>query len=298
LPLSRWEKSGGEKPEEGKGRLLVQLLSAAVARWIGRGKIAHRWCDLTAQNVGRIWRQFLGVVGDRPVTEIRPEHVENFLILTGEQSLDWERYRRSYIRSFFLWALRAGLIRRDPTLDVIVPIRGSGQRPFRTLTLLEEAGLSRCLRTDLRRYMILQITTGLRRGTLYLAHWSWVSEDWTLEIPGWALKNRRPLRLPLSARAIQILGRRGKPEDPLLPGLPHKDALNRCLRTGARRAGIDPDNLTSHQLRKTWVERFKAVGGSREECQLIQGWSSANVMLDHYWPRVPLARAREIIEQI
>lgn len=238
------------------------------------------------------------MMGDRALARISPEDVEALFLDTRQRSPGWANYRRGIVQGFFNWAHHRGLLRENPAMDVWPYLADPSEPTFRTVTRDEELRICREAPTPLARYVTVAISTGLRRGTLYQSRWGWVSADWILVVPARAAKNRRPLRIPLNHRAIDAIGKRKADDAPLLPGLPGKGRLNWKIQKAARRAGVDPKNLTSHQFRRTWVERFRDAGGTREECQLIQGWQSANVLLTHYWPRVPEARARAIVEMI
>lgn len=256
------------------------------------------WCPKTAANARGIWRRYVDLLGDRELARISQEDVESLFLDTREKSPAWANYRRAIVRGFFSWAFRRGMATCDPTVDVWPYLPDPAEPTFRTVSRDEELSICRAAPTPLARYVTVAIATGLRRGTLYQSRWGWVSPDWMLIVPARAAKNRRPLRIPLNNRAIVALGARKADDSPLLPGLPGKGRLNWKIQKAARKAGVDPKDLTSHQFRRTWVERFRDAGGTREECQLIQGWQSANVLLTHYWPRVPESRARAIVELI
>lgn len=177
-------------------------------------------------------------------------------------------------------------------------MKGDSTRPYREVSRAEERKLCRALRPPEAKYVIVAIATGLRRGTIYAARWAWITEDGMIEVPPGAVKNKKALRIPLSARALKALGPRQPPEARLIVGLPKADNLNYRLRGGALAAGVDPCNLTTHQFRKTWTARMVEAGATREEVQRIQGWSSANVMLNHYYPPVAADRARELVERV
>lgn len=273
-------------------------LSSAVERWIGVREATGAWCQRTATGVRGVWRRYLQLLGDRDLRRVKATDVEDLFLDSRSRSPEWANWRRFAVVGLFSWALRHGMIRRDPTVDVWPRLPETGEPVFRTLSREEEHALCRRLCAALVRYVVVAIATGLRRGTMYALDWSMVTADWVLAIPAGALKNRRPIRIPLNRRAIEALGRR-RASGPLLPGLPDRSDINRLLQHAARRARLSSPHLVrTHQFRRTWVERFRDAGGTREECQLVQGWASSSVLLARYWPRVPEARAREILEQI
>lgn len=256
------------------------------------------WCPRTAANVRGIWKRYVGMLGNLSLREVKPSHIEILFFDTRHRSAGWANYRGKFVRGFFLWALRHGMVTRDPTIDIWPELPECSDPVFRTVSREEERKICGKAPRPLARYVVLAIATGLRRGTLYRLVWAWVTLDWILAIPAGALKNRRPIRIPLNKRAIEALGKRRDPESPLLPNLPRIDRINEKIRYWARQAGVSSKNLTTHQFRRTWVERFRDAGGTREECQLVQGWQSSNVLLERYWPRVTVDRARSILEKI
>jgi len=270
-------------------------LSVAVDRWLAFH--AGHWCEKSTKNARSIMARLLQSTGRGLLaTRLEDGHIQDFW-LTLKPGPGWAQYVGSYLASLCRWLQRRGVLRSDPSMAwprIAYDRRGA----FRTVSHEEEAQLLQVLSRAMRRYMVLAIGTGLRRGTIYSCIWGWVDSDWVLNIPASALKNRRALSLPLSAKVRAALGRRGSPDSPLISGLPHPDYANELLRNAAVLAGIDPKHLTTHQFRKTWVERCHEAGATREEVQLMQNWRTASVLLDAYWPRVATSRAREIFERI
>jgi integrase len=274
------------------------LLSVAVERWINLREATGEWSPDTARNGRYVWRRYSGMLGDRDLRKIDAGDIEDLFLDARALSPEWSNCRRAFVRGLFSWALRRGFIRRDPTVDTWPRLAETGETIFRTLSRTEERALCRQLWPAMVRYVVVAIATGLRRGTLYALDWSMVTADWILSIPAGVIKNRRAIRIPINRRAIRALGRR-REAGRLLPGLPTKSKLNLRLLHAAQRAGLSRvEDLTSHQMRRTWVERFRDAGGTAEECMLVQGWSSRNVLISRYWPRCPESRAREILERI
>ena len=270
-------------------------LSSAVDRWLAFQ--ADRWVEKTTSNRRMILdRLILLAGGGIPAKDLQDGHIQD-LWLAMQPGPGWARYVAGCLHGFCRWLQRRGILRVDPSMAwprVAYDPAGA----FRTVSREEEARLLAVLPLPLQRYVVLAIGTGLRRGTLYSAVWSWVDSSWILSVPASAMKQGHALQIPLSVRVQELLGERGNPEDPLIAGLPCRDDLNRHLQAAARRAGVDPEHLTSHQFRRTWVERARDAGASREEVQIMQGWASSSVLLTHYWPRVSAARSREIFERI
>ena len=270
-------------------------LSVAVERWLVFS--SGRWSAKTVLNVRSIMGRLMLTVGaDLLAADLEDGHIQD-LWVAMRPGPGWAHYVGAFLRGLCRWLQRRGILRVDPSM-AWPNVAHDPVGVFRTVTREEEERILPELSLPLRRYVVLGIGTGLRRGTIFASRWAWVDPTWTLNVPPAAMKNRRPLSLPLSARVREALGIRGAPEDPLIQGLPHPNDMNRRLRSAAVRAGMDPKNLSTHQLRKSWVERAHDTGATREEVQLMQGWASSSVLLDHYWPRVSAARSREIFERI
>lgn len=126
------------------------------------------------------------------------------------------------------------------------------------------------------------IATGLRWSNVALMEWERVSIPNKLcWIPGPAAKGRKPIAVPLSDAALEVLERVSE-VDPVFVftynGTPigsPKTAFNKAkVRAGLPR-------ITWHRLRHTWASWHAQAGTPMEVLQQLGGWASKD-MLDRY----------------
>lgn len=222
---------------------------------------------------------------------------------------------RKILRSFFAWAARHRLILSDPTFawprlkqvrqrtyhsigkDLEAQILAALVPPEGSAIIWERVKLE--VRVAVAKFLIVAIRMGLRRGIVFAARWEWVSHDWCLTVPAEFMKNREPLRLPMPAKVMEVLGERRGPMDTLIPDLPADPCtINRILKKVALKIGLDPRVLYPHQCRRTMVGRLLEEEVSDTYIQKLGQWYQAEVMRKHYTCGLPDKLARDILEKI
>ena len=168
------------------------------------------------------------------------------------------------------------------------------QREYVVLSPEDEETLVKCLDDDLLcRYVRFSIATGIRQGTVRRLTWGMV-EGQTLVIPPRLMKEREPLRMPLSRKAWAAL----RPGGLLLfPGLPSTTEIWRRVKRAAKIGGLR-SALSPHDFRRTWVARMRDAGASMADVMQLGGWRRPTSMLLHYFAQVPEERARRLLEAI
>jgi integrase len=140
--------------------------------------------------------------------------------------------------------------------------------------------------TSVREAIILAIDTGLRRDELFGLTWKQVDLRRGLIDTGTRTKNGRARKVPISARATQILTQLPRPLDGgfvlVNPATGTRYVqMNKGLKAAMRRAKID--DLQWHDLRRTagcrWLQRD---GKSMEEVSILLGHSSVLVTEQRY----------------
>lgn len=153
----------------------------------------------------------------------------------------------------------------------------------RALTPEEAKRLLDELPTHLRDMALFALLTGLRQANVLGLEWSKVDlERGHAWVASSASKNRRPISVPLSPDAIEILLRHvGKHPNRVFTykGKPITNANTRAWREALTRAGIE--DFRWHDLRHTWATWHRRAGTPTHELQRLGGWRTAS-MVERY----------------
>lgn len=249
----------------------------------------------SAETAGRMLDRWAEVWKDLAVGEITALHVEAYrqsrADCVGASALNREG---GELRRFFSFARGLGLAGGCPagTWDRQKEVVG---REYVVLTWKEEEALVAVLESDvLCRFVGLCVATGLRQGTIRRLTWEHVRGR-TLFVPGPLMKQKNPVEIPLSSKAWEAI--MPKRSIPLFPGLPSESVVRHTLKAAAPRAGISQD-LTIHDLRRTWVARMRDAGADMSDVMSLGGWKEPTAMLKHYFGQVPEKRARQFLEAV
>jgi len=146
------------------------------------------------------------------------------------------------------------------------------------------AALEQETNRDLHDFIVLALSTGQRRGNILGMLWSQVAEDFsTWTIPKTKTKNKTTHTVELTSAAVRVLTERRKtrkesnpfvfPSSASLSG--HLEELKRAWKLLLKRAGLftpdDPDRLTIHSLRHTFVSYMVMAGRSLEQAGAAVG---------------------------
>jgi integrase len=159
----------------------------------------------------------------------------------------------SHAREFWRWAMRQGLIDRNPA-DWLPKVR---QAKTQAVTI-REGDLDRLLThadEPMRRMLALGAMAGLRSEEIAAVKWSDIDRDngvlWVRE--GKGSKDRS---VPLSAG---LMGQLGEPGDgPIIGREASAKAVSMAIGRHLRANGVD---LTAHKLRARYATRFLAATG-------------------------------------
>ena len=154
-------------------------------------------------------------LGNRPVGEITTADVLEILTPIWHDKQVTARRVRQRIGAVMKWAVAMGLRPDNPTGDVLGQALGRQRvvvRHMRALPHAEVAGAIEAARTSAstlttRLAFEFLVLTACRSSEVRLASWDDINletAEWT--IPGERMKAQRPHRVPLSGRAMEILG--------------------------------------------------------------------------------------------
>ncbi len=273
--------------------LLISDVITSYINWqIGRG--------LSQGSIRNIKLAMRRLNSHKPLTEWAIEDVE-LVVMHGYSHLSSStlRQRRSIWRGFWDWCRRHEVLTFEKASlfrDLWeVPRSKKRMRLLIHLSLEEEDRLCSVSRKNMVRYIRLSIALGFRVRTMYALRWAWLDGD-VLRIPADAMKSREPLIYLCTARVLDLMGERGKPNDPIIE-TPSWGNIRRGLASAARRAGLSIP-IGPHTLRRTWCLRCREAGISREEARELQGWSDAAVLLNHYWPKQDIDEKRLLVSKM
>jgi len=117
---------------------------------------------------------------------------------------------------------------------------------------------------DIKDFVELALSTGLRRSNVLGMQWSWVDDQhWTVTVPRTSTKTGEPYVLPLAPRAVAVIQRRPKTSSPFLfPSATsesgHLEEPKRGFKELLERAKIT--DCTIHDLRRTCAS-YQSISG-------------------------------------
>jgi integrase len=215
---------------------------------------------------------------------------------------------RGYFILLFHWAAEMGYLQARFCYDFEVlwkhrHLEDADLRRERIhYTIEEENLLCNAAPKPIAKFIHIAIALGFRRSTIYAIRFDWLSQfdnptcPYILEVPGNFQKNKRHLFYPISQRVMGFIGPL-ESRGPLLSGLPHPRKLGGLLKDIAELVGLSRA-ISPHQFRRTWCYRAHMAGITRDQAQDLQGWSSSNVMLNHYWPHQSIEEKIAIVKQM
>lgn len=269
-------------------------LRDALERWL-RTRLPDV-SEAYGRDLRRYVRYWLKAWGEsRPVSDLSSLEVEDYQLQRAKNvaatRLNCERY---VLRQFCRWARGHGLTSAQPEAGWPAR-RGGTKKTPRALSPEEEERLCQASPPWLSRYIRWAVATGLRAGTTRQLRWRHL-EGGRLRAPAPTMKARRPLDVPLSRKAREAAGPPGNPDSPVFPDLPNPCTLYYHFKRAAHRAGLPPE-VTPHCLRATFVARLEAAGAPLSLTLQLGGWSSAGVVIRHYYARAGDADALRYLER-
>lgn len=282
----------------------------ALERW--KAFKAPSWCRGRRWMIEMFSTAWRAVLGGMELGRVRPLDVQRVYLArdNGRAATTLNDERRTF-KAFWSWAVDLELVDRSPVVPAAWPRKhGPRCRVYIWLTPEQEARLLEAFagRPRLRQYPAIvrfAIRTGLRAGELRALVWGWIvpgEGGWMLAIPGRFRKSRAPLTVPLSAAALEAIGRRGAPGEKVFPRFPRNNTtLQTVMANAARRAGLPPhvvEHISMHQLRRTFAMRLRRSGLATREIAALGGWASEEVVDNHYTCALSETEARALLNRI
>jgi integrase len=246
----------------------------------------------------------LAVLGDRPLSSIRPSDVQ--ALVTGlELAPGSVRIVVQHLRTVLRSAVRDGLIARDPSAGVKLPRSTAGT--VVPPTDEEVQALYEAAPATFRSAVLLGAAVGLRQGEasgLTVDRIDWlrrtvrVDRQWT-QAGGWGPpKTRASARtVPVAGEVLEVLARHVRDHGTGAEGVVvhwrhagrdgpmHHTAWARVMRGAVADAGLSA--VRFHDLRHHYASKLIAAGCSVKAVQSALGHEKASTTLDtygHLWP--------------
>jgi integrase len=262
--------------EEGRGRaketfekIVTDFLKSREAK-VERGELAQATYDQMELALTKHWSG----LNRRPIRDITQREIADILTELGERFPIAANRARSWLSTFFVYAMKKGIVKENPAINTERPVEKETPRK-RALSDDELIAVWKgCGDDDYGRIARLLILTGQRRDEVAAMTQSELDLDEALwSIPGARTKNNEDHDVPLSSLAVEILrpkasGKRAhvfgrgeaagfsgfskskisldlriaaawpKKEKPFEPWTIHD--LRRTVRTGMGKLGIEP----------------------------------------------------------
>ncbi|ASV97580.1 integrase [Paraburkholderia aromaticivorans] len=171
----------------------------------------------------------------------------------------------------------------------------------RSLTPEQARSLLQELPEHQRDCVLFALATGLRQSNVLKLEWAQVNLElrhaW---VKGTQSKNRRPIAVPLSETAMDVLKRQiGRHPQRVFTfrGRPINSANTKAWRAALMRAGIE--DFRWHDLRHTWATWQRQAGTPTHELQRLGGWRTG-AMVERYAHLAPdhLAAAASRLDSV
>lgn len=208
-----------------------------------------------------------GNVRFKDIDNIWLEDFKNYLVHDARTKNDKHLSQNSCLSYFnkvkaaLKQAVKDGIIKDNPALNVEGIKEAETQREFLTLEELQEAVKHPCDVPVLKNAFIFSALTGLRFSDIQKLTWAEVqhSDENGYYIRFQQKKTKGQETLPISEDAFNLLGNRGLPGNKVFQDLSYSYFNNEKLRQWMIRAGIEKD-ITFHCARHTYATLQLTLG--------------------------------------
>lgn len=214
---------------------------------------------------------------DITMSEITPEWVQGFKDYLESEAIAWghdfrKRKKENLLarnsKVSYFNKLRACLnqAQEDGIIDSN-PIRGiegfkaeEGTRMYLTIDEVRRLARTECDYPAIKSAFLFSCLTGLRRSDVIRLTWGDVYQQG--EFTRIIFKQKKTSGqeyLDITPQAAELMGERGKPDDPVFPSIHSPSCTNNTIKTWVARAGIDKE-ITFHCARHTFATMMLDLG--------------------------------------
>ena len=211
------------------------------------------------------------------MSEITPEWVQGFKDYLESEAIAWghdfrKRKKENLLarnsKVSYFNKLRACLnqAQEDGIIDSN-PIRGiegfkaeEGTRMYLTIDEVRRLARTECDYPAIKSAFLFSCLTGLRRSDVIRLTWGDVYQQG--EFTRIIFKQKKTSGqeyLDITPQAAELMGERGKPDDPVFPSIHSPSCTNNTIKTWVARAGIDKE-ITFHCARHTFATMMLDLG--------------------------------------
>ena len=227
----------------------------------------------------------------KKVSELRPAVIKDYQSkMAGKVANRTINRQVTILKTMLNWAVESQLIRANP----IMGVRMLPKKPVRVQRALTEEEIHLLMKAadeEGRELWTLFLDTGMRKGEMATLRWKDIDlEGKVITVRPEIAKNRKERRIPMSQAVLAILKRRFEstspgPTDLVVPkirnqGLYHyaRDEFMRDIK----KAGINPEGIHIHALRRTFATRLIRSGADPKTVQAILGHATLELTLQLY----------------
>lgn len=216
----------------------------------------------------------------------------------GSRAASSLNYERNLLRQFCAFCARCSLpLRAGISEGWKARVEDVNQECFTFYNPTERRALRDSIREDLKRYVFFSAVTGLRQSTIRRLIWGWISPGGVLRVPPSAVKNRVAIRQALPAELIEVLGPRGKPQDPVFGEMPPwPQTVWKEFRKACRRAGVPVGS--PHDLRRSFASSLMEENVPLLVIATLGGWKKVETIRRYYCTGVPDSECRRVLGKL
>ena len=288
---SKWKLDNYEGPEPFKARSKIATLGDVFEHYLEHHLRAHAKNGERAVKDTR-WQFdcYLASWRHRPLSSIHREHVRELHGAIGAKHGQVTANRTiTFLRTVFNHAIHPDVALWAGVNPCAQPKKFLFHEKSRTRIIQdsEKPKFFKALETephrDLRDFLLLALSTGARRGTIFAMRWDeldWERALWTITNPK-GKQNSEPHVVTLPKLAVAVLKARPRVSEYVFFGRTgHLTTLRKPWARFIARAGLS--NLNVHDLRRTLATQEGETGASTEVIQRTLGHAASSVATKIY----------------
>jgi len=266
--------------------------------------MANRLAESTRVGRRKVLELFQEAVGDKRLVDIEARHVEDYLAQRlEERSAATVNKELRVLKAVFSHAVRRGYLRDSPCRHAGLLREAETEKRVLSVQEVERLFVA-CADAELRVFVFVALTTGMRREEIVALEWDDVDlEGATITVrnkPTHLTKNRRERVQPLVSEAVEMLREWQKDHEGARlfasrDGEQVGPAMLRRFKQMTRAAGIG--ECTLHDLRRSFVSHLAMAGIGAQTVRRLVGHASI-ATTDRYYTHILPDTLRQAARQL